>query len=57
MIKELKTGATRVLITIDLLARVIDVKQIRLIINYELRFKKENFMRKICKNEDLYQRE
>jgi ATP-dependent RNA helicase RhlE len=32
------------LITIDLLARVIDVKQIKLIINYELRLKKKIYI-------------
>jgi len=45
--KEFRTGATRVLITTDLLARGIDVQQVGLVINYELPFKKENYIHRI----------
>ena len=36
IMKEFRTGCTRVLITTDLLARGIDVQQVGLVINYEL---------------------
>jgi len=45
--KEFRTGATRVLITTDLLARGIDVQQVGLVINYELPYKKENYIHRI----------
>lgn len=47
IMKEFRTGATRVLITTDLLARGIDVQQVGLVINYELPFKKENYIHRI----------
>jgi len=36
IMKEFRTGATRVLICTDLMARGIDVQQVSLVINYEL---------------------
>jgi superfamily II DNA/RNA helicase len=45
--KEFRTGATRVLITTDLLARGINVQQVGLVINYELPFKKENYIHRV----------
>ena len=47
IMKEFRTGSTRVLITTDLLARGIDVQQVGLVINYELPFKKENYIHRI----------
>ena len=47
IMKEFRTGATRVLITTDLLQRGIDVQQVELVINYELPFKKENYIHRI----------
>jgi translation initiation factor 4A len=47
IMKEFRTGATRVLITTDLLARGIDVQQVSLVMNYELPFKKENYIHRI----------
>jgi translation initiation factor 4A len=47
IMKEFRTGATRVLITTDLLARGIDVQQVGLVINYELPIKKEIYIHRI----------
>lgn len=47
IMKEFRTGSTRVLITTDLLARGIDVQQVGLVINYELPNKKENYIHRI----------
>lgn len=47
IMKEFRTGATRVLITTDLLARGIDVQQVGLVINYELPMKKETYIHRI----------
>jgi translation initiation factor 4A len=47
IMKQFRTGATRVLITTDLLARGIDVQQVGLVINYELPYKKENYIHRI----------
>lgn len=47
VMKQFRSGAVRVLITTDLLARGIDVQQVGLVINYELPFKKENYIHRI----------
>jgi translation initiation factor 4A len=47
VMKQFRQGATRVLITTDLLARGIDVQQVGLVINYELPMRKENYMHRI----------
>jgi translation initiation factor 4A len=47
IMKEFRTGSTRVLITTDLLARGIDVQQVGLVINYELPKQKENYIHRI----------
>lgn len=44
VMKEFKHGASRILISTDLLARGIDVQQVGLVINYELPTKKENYI-------------
>lgn len=47
IMKEFRTGATRVLITTDLLARGIDVQQVSLVINYDLPINRENYIHRI----------
>src|SRR5688572_11705186 len=47
IMKEFRTGSTRVLITTDLLARGIDFHYVGLVINYELPLKKENYIHRI----------
>lgn len=47
VMQQFRSGAVRVLITTDLLARGIDVQQVGLVINYELPFKKENYIHRI----------
>src|ERR1700730_8007749 len=47
IMKEFRSGSTRVLITTDLLARGIDVQQVSLVINYDLPFNRENYIHRI----------
>jgi len=47
IMKEFRSGATRVLITTDLLARGIDVYQVSLVINYDLPNQKETYIHRI----------
>ena len=47
LMKEFRTGSTRVLITTDLLARGIDVWQVSLVINYDLLTNHENYIHRI----------
>jgi len=47
VMKQFRSATVRVLITTDLLARGIDVQQVGLVINYELPFKKENYIHRI----------
>ena len=47
IMKEFRAGATRVLITTDLLARGIDVQQVSLVINYDLPTNRENYIHRI----------
>ncbi len=47
IMKEFRTGSSRVLITTDLLARGIDVQQVSLVINYELPMNKESYLHRI----------
>ena len=44
---DFRTGAVRVLISTDLLARGIDVQQVSVVINYELPTKRENYIHRI----------
>ena len=44
---DFRTGAVRVLISTDLLARGIDVQQVSLVINYELPIQQENYIHRI----------
>lgn len=47
VMKEFREGASRILISTDLLARGIDVQQVGLVINLELPSKKENYIHRI----------
>ncbi|KAG6885527.1 hypothetical protein C0993_000523 [Termitomyces sp. T159_Od127] len=47
LMKEFRSGSTRVLITTDLLARGIDVQQVSLVINYDLPTNRENYIHRI----------
>ena len=47
IMKDFRSGVTRVLITTDLLARGIDVYQVSLVINYEMPIKKETYIHRI----------
>jgi translation initiation factor 4A len=47
VMREFRTGSSRVLITTDLLARGIDVQQVSLVINYDLPTNRENYIHRI----------
>lgn len=44
IMREFRSGSSRVLITTDLLARGIDVQQVSLVINYDLPGNRENYI-------------
>jgi translation initiation factor 4A len=47
IMKEFRSGSSRVLITTDLLARGIDIQQVSLVINYDLPTNRENYIHRI----------
>merc|ERR1711998_289230 len=47
VMRQFRSGASRVLISTDLLARGIDVQQVSLVINYDLPHKVENYLHRI----------
>jgi len=47
IMKEFRSGSSRVLITTDLLARGIDVQQVSLVINYDMPPNRENYIHRI----------
>jgi translation initiation factor 4A len=47
IMREFRTGSSRVLITTDLLARGIDVQQVSLVINYDMPSNYENYLHRI----------
>jgi len=47
IMREFRSGSSRVLITTDLLARGIDVQQVSLVINYDLPSQPENYLHRI----------
>ena len=49
IMKEFRSGSSRVLIATDLLARGIDVQQVSLVINYDLPVSKENVRRRLSR--------
>lgn len=44
IMKQFRSGSSRVLITTDLLARGIDVQQVSLVINFDLPSNRENYI-------------
>ncbi len=44
IMKEFRSGSSRILIATDLLARGIDVQQVNLVINYDLPNDRENYI-------------
>ena len=44
IMREFRTGSSRVLIATDLLARGIDVQQVSLVINYDIPYNRENYI-------------
>jgi translation initiation factor 4A len=52
IMKEFRTGSSRVLITTDLLARGIDVQQVSLVINYDLPNNRENYIHRYERNQN-----
>ena len=50
IMKEFRSGSSRVLITTDLLARGIDVQQVSLVINYDLPTNRENYIHRSVGN-------
>ncbi len=49
IMREFRSGSSRVLITTDLLARGIDVQQVSLVINYDLPSQPENYLHRYAK--------
>lgn len=47
IMKEFRSGSSRVLISTDLLARGIDVQQVSLVINYDMPTNRENYIHRI----------
>jgi translation initiation factor 4A len=47
IMREFRSGTTRILITTDLLARGIDIQQVSLVINYDIPNNKENYIHRI----------
>lgn len=47
IMKEFRSGSSRILLTTDLLARGIDVQQVSLVINYDLPHNRENYIHRI----------
>lgn len=47
IMREFRTGSSRILISTDLLARGIDVQQVSIVINYDLPTNKENYIHRI----------
>ncbi|KAI3950335.1 hypothetical protein MKW92_013055 [Papaver armeniacum] len=50
IMREFRSGSSRVLITTDLLARGIDVQQVSLVINYDLPTQPENYLHRVSIN-------
>ena len=47
IMKEFRSGSSRILITTDILARGIDVQQVSLVINYDIPLNRENYIHRI----------
>lgn len=57
IMREFRTGSSRVLITTDLLARGIDVQQVSLVINYDLPNNRENYIHRWVKQKKFWKKE
>ncbi|XWS17430.1 hypothetical protein CRYUN_Cryun33cG0066800 [Craigia yunnanensis] len=53
IMREFRSGSSRVLTTTDLLARGIDVQQVSLVINYDLPTQPENYLHRIGRSDGL----
>ena len=53
IMREFRSGSSRVLITTDLLARGIDVQQVSLVINYDLPSQPENYLHRYSSSKHL----
>ena len=53
IMREFRSGSSRVLITTDLLACGIDVQQVSLVINYDLPTNRENYIRRIGRGSEF----
>ena len=53
IMREFRSGSSRVLITTDLLARGIDVQQVSLVINYDLPTNRENYIHRYVSSPHL----
>lgn len=47
VMKEFRTGSSRVLISTDLLCRGIDIQQVSLVINFDMPLQKESYIHRI----------
>lgn len=47
VMKDFRNGATRILVSTDLLARGIDVQQVSIVINYDMPYKMESYLHRI----------
>merc|ERR1712072_1166344 len=47
VMKEFRSGSSRVLVSTDLIARGIDVQQVSLVINYDLPTTRENYIHRV----------
>jgi translation initiation factor 4A len=54
IMRQFRTGSSRVLITTDLLARGIDVQQVSLVINYDLPSNRENYIHRYASHLLVY---
>ena len=54
IMREFRTGSSRVLITTDILARGIDVQQVSVVINFDLPCAKENYIHRIGRSGSLW---
>jgi translation initiation factor 4A len=46
-LKQLRVGATRILVTTDILARGIDIQQLSMVVNYDLPYEPETYIHRI----------
>lgn len=54
IMREFRSGSSRVLITTDLLARGIDVQQVSVVINYDLPGNRENYIHRFVPFKNIF---